>query len=474
MNSFSILSDNLISWWIQVSVIAVFGVALPYLFRIRHSRTQLVFYHLILVVCVLLPLIEPWQHPLLVASGTDRDAPNTAAGIPWGSFLVWIIAAGIFAKLCWLAAGLWHIRRYRASAMPVFPVSESIRQARILTHADARFGISRNVDSPATLGHVDPIILLPESFLIMDHDAQLSIVCHELIHVRRNDWLVTLFEEFIGILFWFNPAVWLLLSQTKLSREQLVDTEVVALTEAPAPYVHALLAMAGVPRKIKTVAAAFFLTDGHLPHRIRALLTSRRGSAARLFVSYVSIGCLLAMFVWSATVWFPLVGEAQTAEKFMQHQLLPPVRIERTNPRPAAGAASSTFNVRVPVSPDASKDTVYYVSGIATGPELQDQTTTLHDPPPPMFQPFQKFESQGVRMVRPGDRVTPEDIARMQAVLGERALIEVTQADDGTVQRIKIQRRRSPDEISVGPFRLGFGPGDINPAAATGTLDSVH
>jgi len=472
MNSFSILSDNLISWWIQVSVIALFGVALPYLFRIRHSRTQLGFYHLILALCVLLPLIERWHHPLLAESGTVHNPTNVGAGFSWGRLLVWIVAAGILARLGWLAGGIWHIRRYRASAMPVFPVPESIRQARILTHSDARFGISPIVDGPATLGHVDPIILLPESFLFLDHDAQLSIVCHELVHVRRNDWLVSLFEEIIGTLFWFNPAVWLLLSQTKLSREQLVDTEVVTLTHAPAQYVQALLAMACAPRRMTPVAAAFFLTDGHLPHRVRALLTTRQGSVVHLLVSYVSIACLLAVFTWTATIWFPLVGEAQSAEKFSQQHLLPPVRIARTNHLPITGQASATFNVRVPAAQDASKDTIYYAGSIASEPEAQDQATTLHDPPP-VFQPFQKFGSQGIRMVRPGDKLTPEDIARMQAVLGERTVIEVIRADDGTVQRISIQRRRSPDEISVVPLKPGFGPGDLTPAGAAGT-DSVH
>jgi hypothetical protein len=91
-----------------------------------------------------------------------------------------------------------------------------------------------------------------------------------------------------------------------------------------------------------------------------------------------------------------------------------------------------------------------------------------------MFPPLERLESQGIRMVRLGDKLTPADIARMQAALGERTLIEVIQTEDGTVQRITIQRRRSPDEISVGPFRLGPGPGGVIPAGAAGSVDGVH
>lgn len=474
MNSFSVLSDNLISWWIQVTVIAALGTALPILFRIRHPRTQITYYHLILVVCVALPLIEPWYHPLLIANGAVQRGANSLPGVSRPTYLMWVFAAGILVKLCWLAGGYLQIRRYRASATRIFPIPESIRQARSLTCADARFGISRNVDGPATLGRVDPIVLLPESFLSLGHEAQLSIVCHELIHVKRNDWLVTLVEEIIATLFWCNPAVWMLQSHTKLSREQLVDSEVVALTAAPASYVQALLVMAGATKTLKTIPAALFLNDGHLPHRVRSLLTKRNGSVGRLAVSYSLIVCLLVVFTAATTLWFPLVGQARTVETFAQNHLLPQKLIARTKPVGIA-QTPSTFDVHVPVPPTPSKDQLYFSGEVASaGVEQHFRVLPAPPLPPPMFQPFERLESQGIRMVRPGDKLTPEDLVRMQSVLSERTLIEVIQAEDGTVQRITIQRRRSPDEISVGPFRLGIGPGGLVPAVPADDADGVH
>jgi beta-lactamase regulating signal transducer with metallopeptidase domain len=474
VNSFSVLSDNLISWWIQVTVIAALGTALPILFRIRHPRTQITYYHLILVVCVALPLIEPWYHPLLIANGAVQRGVNSLPGVSRPTYLMWVFAAGILVKLCWLAGGYLQIRRYRASATRIFPIPESIRQARSLTCADARFGISRNVDGPATLGRVDPIVLLPESFLSLGHEAQLSIVCHELIHVKRNDWLVTLVEEIIATLFWCNPAVWMLQSHTKLSREQLVDSEVVALTAAPASYVQALLVMAGATKTLKTIPAALFLNDGHLPHRVRSLLTKRNGSVGRLAVSYSLIVCLLVVFTAATTLWFPLVGQARTVETFAQNHLLPQKLIARTKPVGIA-QTPSTFDVHVPVPPTPSKDQLYFSGEVASaGVEQHFRVLPAPPLPPPMFQPFERLESQGIRMVRPGDKLTPEDLVRMQSVLSERTLIEVIQAEDGTVQRITIQRRRSPDEISVGPFRLGIGPGGVVPAVPADAADGVH
>jgi hypothetical protein len=424
-------------------------------------------------------LVEPWHHPLVIPNDVVQSGVNLLPKISWFTWLGWIFAAGMLAKLSWLAGGYLQICRYRALATRVFPIPESIRQARLLTGADARFAISPNVDGPATLGHVDPIVLLPESFLSLDDSAQLSIVCHELIHVRRNDWLVTLIEEIIATLFWCNPAVWMLQSYTRLSREQLVDSEVVALTAAPVSYVQALLVMAGASRKLKTIPAALFLNDGHLPHRVRSLLTKRSGSIGRLAVSYSLIAGLLAVFTAGTMLWFPLVGEAHAVEAIPRNHLLPQTLIVRTKPVQIVETGPSTFNVRVPVPPAPFKDRVYYSGGEASTsvePHFKDFRGLL--PPPGLFlQPFRALEAQGIRVVRPGEKLTPEEIARMQQALGDQTQVEVTQSEDGTVRRIEIQRRRSPDEISFGPLRFHVGPDTVfstGPAVPADNADGVH
>jgi len=475
VNAFSLLSNNLISWAIQISVIAGLGAALPMLFRIRHPRTQLAFLHLVLAFCILLPLMEPWQHPLRIANETARNLAPAAAGGSWITYLLWVIAAGLFVKLCWLAGGLWQIRRYRSSAVPVFPIPESIRQARLLTRADARFGISNKVDGPASLGHVDPIVLLPELFLTLDHSAQLSIVCHELIHVRRNDWLVTLFEEIIGTIFWFIPSIWLLLSQTKLCREQIIDAEVVSLTAAPEPYVHALLAMSGILRNSGTVPAAFFLTDGHLHRRVRSLLTSRKGSIGRLAASYALIACLLMVFTIFVSVCFPLIGGATSiGQPILQRRVLHRALFARS-PLFTSYAPETAFNVRAPEPEVKSEDILYYTNGAPFGSATEAQTMPLLEPPTPFPGIFFGMQAgQVYRTIRPGDMATPEDIARMQAAFGDGAQIEVQRTSDGAVQRLTILRRSSPDESGIGYFGFGIGSNGVVTAGPASSSDSVH
>ena len=95
-----------------------------------------------------------------------------------------------------------------------------------------------------TFGVRRPVILFPARFAEMDPAMQETIACHELLHVHRMDWLFTLGEEIVRALFWFHPAIWWLLGEIQLTREQVVDQEVVRLTQSREPYLNALLAIA--------------------------------------------------------------------------------------------------------------------------------------------------------------------------------------------------------------------------------------
>jgi beta-lactamase regulating signal transducer with metallopeptidase domain len=455
--------DNLMSWLLQIAVIAVVGALLPTLFRIRHPKSQLLYYHALLVLCFTLPVIQPWQRPLLIVSGFVADSGRAPAASPLSLFnaVLWIVVVGIAVKLCWLGVGLWQLRRYRRSAVPLCPLPESIRDARKYTLADALFCVSEDVDGPATLGYRNPVVLVPRSFLALDEDAQRSIACHELLHVRRNDWLVTIVEEVAGAVFWFHPAVGWLLAKAKLTREQLVDAEVVRMT-APAPYIEALLSMAVVSKGRLALPAAPFFTEGHLAHRMRALLSNPRRSWWRLSISYVSAVCFLGVTAWVVLVFFPLNGEAQVV----------------------MSARPNDFNVLVTAPPITQRDVIYFenfeasgrFSGIVGGCPGCDAgllpPPPPPPPPPPMPGPSIRSE-RGIRILRPGQFASPEDIQSFIASLPERSLVEVTQAEDGTIQRVMVQSRRLSDAktsipIGAGTFFHVAGP---DPADSANGVD---
>jgi TonB family protein len=104
-----------------------------------------------------------------------------------------------------------------------------------------------------------------------------------------------------------------LLSQTRLAREQLIDSEVVRLTGAREPYLEALLTMAGADSDTGLLPAPLFFRS-HLATRLLSLLIDRPVSLFRLLFSYISITILLGSVAWIAIMTFPLMALPQTPE----------------------------------------------------------------------------------------------------------------------------------------------------------------
>jgi len=339
-----ISAANLLSWMAQALVVASVGSILPVVFRIRHPRTQLLYSHALLLACLLLPIGEAW-HPATpigapaakgqppesaalsesAANGVVTRPPSLAPPVPLPrpatSFLAttflarrvlpWILAAGFLGRLLWLLAGLWRIRTYRIAATPLYPLPESIQAAAALTGTDALFCVSSDAPGPVTMGLLCPVVLLPESIAELGDEAQCGVACHELLHVRRGDWLIALLEELAGALLWFNPAVWWLLAEMRLAREELVDAEAVRLTAAREPYIDALLAIARGRRILDLAPAPLFLRRRHLTHRMHLLLKEVSMSKLRLLCSYGSMTAIVAFAGWFALASFPLTARPQ-------------------------------------------------------------------------------------------------------------------------------------------------------------------
>jgi TonB family protein len=166
---------------------------------------------------------------------------------------------------------------------------------------------SEEVTVPAAFGLRRPVVLLPPRFTSLAPAAQRAVLCHELVHVRRHDWLQMLAEEVAGALLWFHPAVWWLLARIRLAREQVVDQEAVGLTRDRRVYLETLVGLA-CGSGASPVAAPLFLTESHLTRRVDVLLKEATMSKTRLGAGLAATvaGVVLAGVVaaWA----FPLEG----------------------------------------------------------------------------------------------------------------------------------------------------------------------
>lgn len=300
--------------WQLVALIAI-GIAMPIVFRMREPRSHLLYLQLLLLAALLLPALQPWTQPIQMTRGVSHFTPpmNAAGAVAgtvwwiWQEYVLTLMAAGAGARLLWIALGLWRLSSYRENAQPI--QLAGIAEARIATLTHAQVSQSNAVSSPVTFGYLRPVVLLPASIAGLSAEAQFAVVAHELLHVRRGDWLFALAEELIVTALWWHPAIWFLVARIRLIREQVIDRAVIQLTASPQPYVQALLTLAGsLPQPS---LAPSFLRRRNLASRIQNLLTEVTMSRTRLIATYSLITALATATAWLSINTFPLQAAPQ-------------------------------------------------------------------------------------------------------------------------------------------------------------------
>jgi TonB family protein len=172
--------------------------------------------------------------------------------------------------------------------------------------------VSPRVAGPLTFGLRDPVVVFPPAIASLEPSVQHAIACHELLHVRRRDWVYQVIEEGVRTIFWFHPGVWWLVGRIQLTREQVVDQESIALVDSREGYVEALLAVAiGKSPGFLTPAPAFFRRS-LLKKRVAQILQEKTMTTPRLMMSLGASAAALALAATFAVRSFPLQAQART------------------------------------------------------------------------------------------------------------------------------------------------------------------
>jgi len=324
--SLALAVQNLGAACLQGLLLAAAALVLARLMPLERPRVMLWWWQAVLLACLALPWAQPWAPGLtgrvevaLLRIGPALAEPGTAFGRwAWADVLAAVVAAGVLLRAAWLAAGLLRLGAFRRRAIPLEPRRTALAGLENTLGTRAAFLVSDEVGSPATFGLRRPVVLLPRAFLEMDAEGQRAVATHELLHVRRRDWLVTLFEEGLASLFWFHPALHLVLGRIRLAREQRVDELVVVVLGGRQAYLESLLEMARHDLRRRAVPAALLLREHHLRDRVELLLKEVTMSRARVLSHLAVSAFVLTLAGTVAAASFPLAGEdgsAKAAEK---------------------------------------------------------------------------------------------------------------------------------------------------------------
>jgi hypothetical protein len=289
------------------------------LLRLREPRARWVCFEAVLILCVCLPFLQTrtpstaggsavrtaWVAENLQPFSVTESAPVARAGFRFNLRLaiLWVLVTGVLMRAGWLLMGFGALHRLRRAARPCPTLPKAVDGA--IEGLGTQVLISDRVGGALTFGVRSSVILLPARFKTMSEETQAAVLLHELVHVRERHWLFTVMEECVLTLVWFHPAVWWLVRETQLAREEAVDLEVVGVLRSRDQYVEALMEVAEISGRIRMTPATSFLWRGQLARRVATLFATGNVSRLRRAVSVavVAIGTLLVLR--AALLYFP-------------------------------------------------------------------------------------------------------------------------------------------------------------------------
>lgn len=115
---------------------------------------------------------------------------------------------------------------------------------RVYLERDVYVRLNRDLSSPITWGIFRPRILLPAVSDSWTEERLLSVLMHEMGHVKRHDALIDLIARLMRTVHWINPLSWVAVRQLRSLREKACDRLVIERGASAADYAQTLIDVA--------------------------------------------------------------------------------------------------------------------------------------------------------------------------------------------------------------------------------------
>jgi TonB family protein len=238
------------------------------------------------------------DQPVAVSAFDVRDVTPVRAALPL--MTIWGIGVAIGAGM--LVLGMTRLVRIGARSR----VIADGPLASITAEIAGEYGLRRPVTLLqsneagllATWGVIQSRVLLPTHATTWTRDRARTVLCHELAHIQRSDWIVQMGAELLRVVCWFNPLVWIACSRLRYDSEQACDDVVLRAGVRADTYADHLLELARICRRpVRTWASAMLMArPSTLERRIAAMLKPglKRGAPSR---RAIVMTCLLLAVV---------------------------------------------------------------------------------------------------------------------------------------------------------------------------------
>ena len=204
------------------------------------------------------------------------DAPSNPFTVPW--LFLWALG-GAVAAARFVAGAVYTRRLVRRASPALYGAAGAAELARDL-------GIRRKVevlesaDAPVPLacGLFRPAVVLPRGASEWPAARLVTVLRHELVHIRRWDLAAQALGQLVCCLYWFQPLAWMAAKKLRQERERACDDAVLAAGIAPHDYAAELIDLArGMAGRRRSWADAPAMAEANdLEARVRGLFDRSR------------------------------------------------------------------------------------------------------------------------------------------------------------------------------------------------------
>lgn len=255
------------------------------------------------------PLVDDQQIqanvPLTGAEPVDliQKAVRYFSGYASTIVLIWFLV--ICARSVQLFAGLYSIKRIRNTQVsPAGIYWENKVKALAL-----QFGITQVVQIvqsgivkvPMVVGHLKPLILVPIGLIngLSEKEVE-AIICHELAHIKRRDYLVNILQSLMEIVFFFNPAVLWVSKLIREERESCCDDMTISSTHDKVNYISALISCQEFQPGNPEYAMAISGKNDQLVQRVKRMVSNDTPSLNNIEKGILAVGLVAAVTLTAA------------------------------------------------------------------------------------------------------------------------------------------------------------------------------
>lgn len=174
-----------------------------------------------------------WGETFTPAFRTQDELVKSAlVGFSWEHALVTIWVLGFILLMARLVSNAIRLHRFFARAERknngrLYEIFKDTRR-RFGIHANVPLLISDDVKTPGIAGIFNPRIVIPRTCAKELRDEEVRcVMLHELTHYKRGDLFLHHLLMLICFVHWYNPLVWFVFRQFKISMEQACDADVV-------------------------------------------------------------------------------------------------------------------------------------------------------------------------------------------------------------------------------------------------------